>query len=130
MVDEGGALTGLQMRVLGVVRECDGATVQDVHERLAAERGLARSTVATLMSRLQARGLLERGSERPFVYRVTRTEAELQRDGIRDLAERAFGGDLSAMLCQLLRDGASSPEELQQMRELIAQRERELEEEN
>jgi predicted transcriptional regulator len=57
------ALLGpLEQDVMDVVWRLGEATVRDVHDRLAADRVIAYTTVMTTMSRLASKGLLERNT--------------------------------------------------------------------
>jgi len=60
----------LESEVLGILRAAAGPlTPGEVRERLAGQRELAYSTVVTIMSRLQAKGLLSRSrAGRGFCY--------------------------------------------------------------
>lgn len=60
----------LESEVLGILRAAAGPlTPGEVRERLAGQRELAYSTVVTIMSRLQAKGLLSRRrAGRGFCY--------------------------------------------------------------
>src|SRR5437773_2584128 len=53
-------LTELQLAILRVIWDRSEATVQDVWEALHAERGLAQTTVATMLSRLERHGVVTR----------------------------------------------------------------------
>jgi len=53
-------LTELQLAILRVLWERGEATVQDIWEALHPERGLAQTTVATMLSRLERRGVVTR----------------------------------------------------------------------
>src|SRR2546430_643963 len=53
-------LTELQLAILRVLWDRSEATVQDIWEALHAERGLAQTTVATMLSRLERRGIVTR----------------------------------------------------------------------
>src|SRR5439155_4455471 len=53
-------LTELQLAILRVLWDKGEATVQDIWEALHAERGLAQTTVATMLSRLERRGVVTR----------------------------------------------------------------------
>lgn len=71
------------------------ATVRDIVDDLARTRSLAYTTVMTIMSRLHAKGLLDRSREgKTYVYRpaFTREEhrARLSRDIVRGLVDE-FG---------------------------------------
>src|ERR1043166_8912253 len=61
-------LTELQLAILRVIWDKGEATVQDIWEALHAERGLAQTTVATMLSRLERRGVVtRRGRVEPAV---------------------------------------------------------------
>lgn len=98
-------LTGLQLAILQVLWERGEASTQDVWRVLAAARGLAVTTVATLLSRLDRRGIVERRKVgRQYVYRPTVTRAEVRRSKVREVTETLFGGDPAALLCQIVED--------------------------
>lgn len=121
-------LTDLQVAILSVLWEEGEATVNGVRERLAEERDLARTTVATLLSRLEDRGVVahrERGRE--FVYRARVSEREVQRERVESLARDLFSGDVAALVSQLLDVEGLDRSDLERVRELIEAREAELE---
>src|SRR5438874_6715560 len=74
-------LTELQLAILRVIWDRSEATVQDVWEALHAERGLAQTTVATMLSRLERHGVVTRRAppqSRQYHYRAAVTEREVQ----------------------------------------------------
>lgn len=98
-------LTGLQLAILRVLWECGEASTQDVWAAVAAERDLAVTTVATLLSRLDRRGIVVRRKVgRQYVYRTTVTRAEVRRSKVREVTETLFGGDSAALLRQVVED--------------------------
>ena len=119
-------LTELQLDVMRVLWAKSEASAAEVAEALAPRRKLALTTVATLLSRLEKRGVVAHTVEgRSYIYRPRVKEAEV-RGTIVARVKEAFAGDLSALFAQLLRDEEVGPDELAQVREMIAQREREL----
>src|SRR2546421_5112959 len=58
-------LTELQLAILRVLWDRSEATVQEIWEALHAERGLAQTTVATMLSRLERRGVVTRRAPPP-----------------------------------------------------------------
>src|SRR5436853_140602 len=56
-------LTELQLAILRVLWDRGEATVQDIWEALHAERGLAQTTVATMLSRLARRAVVPRRAQ-------------------------------------------------------------------
>jgi predicted transcriptional regulator len=113
-------LTGLQLALLEVLWSRDEASTQDVWEALTAERGLALTTVATLLSRLERKGIVvHRQVGRQYVYRAAVTRAEVRRSKVRDLTQTLFGGDAAALVSHLVRAEDVDDQELQRIRTLL-----------
>ncbi len=120
-----GQLSELQLAVMRAVWVADEATVAEVHEALA-ERGLAPTTVATLLNRLEKRGLLSHRTEgRQFVYRALVAEDQLRTTMVEELTDRVFAGDVAALVSQLLADHEIDAGELARVRSIIDARLRE-----
>ena len=118
-------LGDLQLRILQVLWEKGEATVTDVHQALAAERALAYTTVATMLRKMEARGLVSHKAEgRTFVYQAKVEEDEVSRGMADHLLERLFEGSLSDMVNHLLQSREVSREELSKLEKLIAERKR------
>jgi predicted transcriptional regulator len=123
--------TELQFAILRILWERGEATGAEVQEALAAERPLAQSTVATLLSRMERKGLLAHRSEgRQFVYRAEVSE-EAVRDSMLDqfsgIVGEIFRGDVAALVSHLLTARDMAPDDLARLRALIEAKERELE---
>jgi BlaI family transcriptional regulator, penicillinase repressor len=119
-------LTELQLDVIRVLWERGEASAAEVAGALAPRRKLAQTTVATLLTRLEKKGVVAHSVEgRTYLYRACVKETEA-RSSIVARVKKAFAGDVSTLFAQLLRDDEIGAEELAQVRELIAQREREL----
>ncbi|HEX6749627.1 MAG TPA: BlaI/MecI/CopY family transcriptional regulator [Longimicrobium sp.] len=122
-------LTDLQLAVLRVLWDRGEATVQEIHAALLDERGLAPTTVATLLTRLERRGVVARRADgRVHRYRARVTEPEVRRSMVGGLAARLFGGDVTALVSHLLGGDEVGAEDLERIRALVEQRERELKE--
>ena len=118
------SLTEPQLAVLRVVWARGEATVPDVWKVLHAERGLAQSTVATTVARLERRGILARRQERrpdgvQYAYRATVTEAEVRAAMVRELTTLLFDGEPSALVAHLVGGGEVGPGDLERARELL-----------
>ena len=114
-------ITALQLAILRVIWERGEATVQDIWEALHAERGLAQTTVATMLSRLERRGVVTRRAQsRQYHYRAAVTEQEVQHSMVGELTERLFDGDVTAHVQQLLNGADVSPGDLAKIRDMIA----------
>ena len=122
------SLTELQLAMLRVLWARGEATVAEVTEAL--ERGLATSTVATVLGRLEKRGLVAHRSEgRQYVYRADVDEAEVRESVVvefADLTEDLFAGDVTGMISQLLTTRDVKGSDLDRLRSLIDAKEREL----
>jgi predicted transcriptional regulator len=113
-------LTELQLAILRVVWDKGEATVQDIWEALHPERGLAQTTIATMLSRLERRGVVTRRAQaRQYHYRAAVTEPEVQHSMIGELTERLFDGDVTALVQHLLSGEDISPGDIAKIRDMI-----------
>ena len=113
-------LTELQLAILRVLWDRGEATVQDIWEALHAERGLAQTTVATMLSRLERRGVVTRRAQsRQYHYRAAVTEREVQHSMVGELTERLFDGDVTALVQHLLSGQDVSPGDIAKIRDMI-----------
>ena len=113
-------LTELQLAILRLLWDRREATVAELWEALYDERGLAQTTVATLVTRLQRRGIVTRRTrDRQFVYRATITEADVQHSMVSELTERLFAGDPTALVSHLISASDMSPGDLARVKQMI-----------
>lgn len=114
------SLTELQISLLRILWLRGEASVAELWEGLYAERGLAQTTIATIVARLQRRGILARRTrERQFVYRALVTEADVRHSMVRELTERVFEGDVAALVSHLLSDRDMTPGDLERVRKMV-----------
>jgi predicted transcriptional regulator len=115
-------LTELQIAIMRVLWDRGRATVAEIQEALRAERGLALTTVATLLSRLEKRGVVSHVTrQRQFVYRALVTEVEVRHSMVHELTERLFDGDVAAMMSHLLTGREISPGDLERIKVMLDQ---------
>ena len=113
-------LTELQLAIMRVLWDRSEATVQEIWEALHAERGLAQTTVATMLSRLERRGVVTRRAQsRQYHYRAAVTEREVQHSMVGELTERLFDGDVTALVQHLLTGEDVSPGDIAKIRDMI-----------
>src|SRR6266571_672594 len=123
-------LTELQLAILRVLWDRSEATVLELWEALHAERGLSQTTVATMLSRLERRGVVTRRAppqSRQFYYRAAVTEPEVQHSMVGELTERLFDGDVTALVQHLLSGEDMSPGDIAKIRDMIERVETESE---
>jgi len=90
------ALSDLQIAVMRVLWRQGETSVTDVAAVLAEERGLKYTTVATLLTRLEKRGVVgQRRDGRQLVYRALASEPQVRRSMVADLLGSLFGGRAS-----------------------------------
>jgi predicted transcriptional regulator len=115
-------LTDLQLAIMRVLWKNTQATVAEICDALRPERGLALTTVATLLSRLEKRGVVTHETRaRQFVYRPLVTEGDVRRSMVSELAERVFDGDVAALMSHLLTGREMSPGDLDRIKALLDQ---------
>jgi len=117
-------LTTLQLAVMRALWKRGEARVNEVRGDLAETNSLAPTTVATLLKRLEARGLVEHRSEgRQYDYRPLISENEARRSMVSELGERLFEGDLTRLVSHLLNEHELRPGDLERVRRLIEEHE-------
>lgn len=120
---ESHALSETQLAILRVLWDAEEASVAEVQAALEAERALALTTVATMLSRLHRRGVVARRTEgRQFIYRAAVAEDEVRRTMVSELMQRLFEGDAAALVNHLVSEGEIDAEELAAIRRRLARR--------
>jgi len=115
------SLTDLQLAIMRILWDRAEATVVEVQTRLRPERDLAQTTIATLLSRLEKRGVVEhRLDGRQFVYRPLVTEQEVRRSMVSELTTLLFDGSPEALMSHLLRSREMAPGDLDRVKRMIA----------
>jgi len=115
-------LGDLQLRIMRVLWNDAPASVADVQRRLDGPP-LAYTTVATMLRKMEDRGLLRHREEgRRFIYEPAVSEEEVTRSMADDLVDRLFEGSLAATVSHLLRTRDVSPGELERLERLIQKR--------
>ena len=116
----------LQLAILRVLWDRQEASVAEVHQSLHRRR-LAPTTIATMLRKMEDRGLVTHRKEgRSFVYRARLTEAEVSRQAVAETLDAVFEGSVSAMVSHLLEQASFRPDELAQLRELIGEKEKQI----
>src|SRR4051812_9018054 len=112
-------LGNLQLRIMKVLWECGAASVAEVHAALGTDAGLAYTTVATMLRKMEGRGLVQHAVEgRRFIYRSAVAPEAVSRSMADDMLERLFEGSLADMLSHLLAHREVSRDELLRLEHL------------
>ena len=114
------APTEAELKILRVLWEHGALTVREVYDHLREREDIGHTTVLKLMQIMTDKGLLDRDSSvRPQLFRASRPQRQTQRLLLRQLLDRAFSGSPSSLVLQALSMRKSTPEELEEIRELI-----------
>jgi len=117
-------LGDLQLAILRALWERGEAAVATVHEALH-ERGLALTTIATMLRKMEEKGLVaHREQGRQFLYRAEVDPELVQKNLVGDLVTRLFDGDPLELVNHLLRAGDIELDELDDLRRQITEAER------
>jgi len=115
----------LQLAILRVLWAHGEATAGDVHAALQPERGLAPTTIATMLKKMEGRGLVTHRDEgRRFIYRPALSEETVTRAMVADLTDRLFGGKVTELVNHLIAEHDIDRAELAELNRLVAQAER------
>jgi BlaI family transcriptional regulator, penicillinase repressor len=124
-VSEKHSLGDLQLAIMRVLWQRGEATVVEVHEDLEPERGLAPTTIATMLTKMEKKGVVgHRLDGRRFIYEPRVSEPDVTRSMVSELADRLFGGEVTALVSHLLAEHEIQPDELAALKRQIAEFER------
>jgi BlaI family penicillinase repressor len=109
-----------ELGILRVLWQGGPRSVRDIQRILNDSRPTGYTTVLKLMQIMTDKGLVERDeSQRPQIYRARYSQEQTQRQLLRDLLDRAFGGSVKDLVLQALTTRRSSAEELEAMEKLL-----------
>lgn len=120
------SLGGQEMDLLKYITERAPVSVRDVAEFFEKEKGLARTTVLTVMERLRKKGFLSRAKvDGIFQYTAKMETGDLLSHKVSDFIERTLGGSVSPLLNYFMANSKLSRAELEQLKELAAKLDKE-----
>jgi len=112
--------TDAELAILRVLWDRGPSTVRQVHDVLGRERSAGYTTSLKLLQIMTEKGLVERDDrDRTHVFRARLSEEQTQRQLIRDLLDRAFGGSATKLVMQALAARRASADELRDIRRAI-----------
>jgi predicted transcriptional regulator len=112
--------TPAELEILRVLWQRGPSTVREVHATLSENRSSGYTTVLKMLQIMADKNLVTRDeTQRAHVYSARLAESQTQRQLVRDLLERAFGGSALALVMHALADRKASPEEIARIRQLL-----------
>src|SRR5437764_11944843 len=117
--------TEAELAILQVLWEGGPRSVRAIQRVLNQTKPTGYTTVLKLLQIMTDKGLVERDeSQRPQIYRARYSQQQTQRQLLRDLLDRAFGGSVKALVLQAMASKRSSKEELEAVESLLDRFER------
>ena len=115
--------TDAELAILRVLWERGPSTVRQVHEVLVVRVGqTAYTTALKLLQIMTEKGWSGATTPTAPTLHPRLSEEQTQRQLVRDLLDRAFGGSSSKLVMQALNARRATPEELGEIRKLIEAR--------
>ncbi len=114
------SLGDLQLAIMRVLWQRGEAAVTAVHGDLREERGLAPTTIATMLVKMEKKGVVtHRGEGRKYLYSPAVTEDEVRRSMVSEMTEKLFQGNVTALVSHLLEDGDLEARQVAEIKNLI-----------
>lgn len=115
-------LTEQELEIMKVVWELKTATVRDVYEALRERKGVAYTTVMTMMNILEAKGhLVKRPEGRAYVYEPSQARTQVISGMVQEFVDRVFDGAARPLVLSLLQERKLSKEDLDEISRLIGE---------
>jgi predicted transcriptional regulator len=112
--------TDAELAILRVLWRLGPSTVRQVHEALQKVQPTGYTTALKQLQIMTVKKLVDRDeSQRSHVYRARSSEGVTQRLLVGDLMRRVFDGSAERLVMQALASKRAAPEELEAIRRLI-----------
>ena len=112
---------GQELALLRHIADRGTVTVGEAADEFGASRGLARSTVLTMMERLRRKGYLSRQmAQGVFRYRACASSADLLKEAVQRFVERSLDGSVSPFLAYLSEAAELSERERKDLERIVA----------
>lgn len=112
--------TAGELEILRVLWDCGPRSVREIQRTLNEVKPTGYTTVLKLIQIMTDKGLVTRDEkQRPQIYRARYRREHTQRQLLRDLVQRAFGGSVKALVLQALSSRTASREEMEEIERLL-----------
>ena len=115
-------LTSGELEIVSALWHAGPATISDVH--VALGRPVGYTTVQTRLNRLVEKGVVSKSDDRPARYRAMFSPEEVSRRDLDVLVRRVNQGQVVPLVAYLVRERSLTSEEIQDLRQLIDEAER------
>ncbi len=114
--------TETELEILRVIWRRGPSTVRQVHKTISSESRteVSYSTALKILQVKNQKGLVERDdSDRPQIYSAALPQEQTQKQLVKDLLKRAFGGSKRQLVMHALSDEEATDEDLAQIEQLL-----------
>jgi BlaI family transcriptional regulator, penicillinase repressor len=112
--------TPAEVEILSILWERGPSTVREVYECLGVEKSIGYTGILKLLQNMFGKGLVGRNQDKHAHIYEAREPAQMKRQLLGDLMRRVFGGSASQLVLHLLEDERASPEEIEEIRRMLA----------
>lgn len=117
-------LTEAELRIMRILWTKGESLVSDLVSAMPADTPLAYNSVLTTVRILEQKGYVcHRQEGRAFLYSPCIAEHDASRSEVRHVMHRFFGNSREQLMLSLLGEGEITPEELQRLKDAIAEAE-------
>ena len=110
-----------ELSLLRHIADCGGATVGEVVDAFGTTRGLARSTVLTMMDRLRKKGFLSRRlAGGVYRYQARASSEQLTQGVIRRFVDRNLGGSIAPFVAYLSESARLTDAEVKELEAVVS----------
>ena len=112
--------TEAELELLRVLWERGPLTVREIHDALSDDKATGYTTTLKILQKMTGKGLVRRNeSQRSHVYEPVMKAEHTQRQLVRDLLHKAFGGSPGQLVMQALSEKKATATELLEIRRLL-----------
>ena len=109
-----------ELALLRHIADRGAVTVGEASDEFGTSRGLARSTVLTMMERLRRKGhLARRLSDGVYRYRARASSADLLKSAVQRFVERNLDGSVTPFLAYLSETDELSDAEVRELQRIV-----------
>jgi BlaI family penicillinase repressor len=116
-------LGDLQLAIMRLLWNRGEASATEVHAALLDERGLALTTIKTMLRKMDEKGVVSHWADgRTFIYRAEVAEADVKDGMVGYLLQRLFAGDGAELVHHLIEAGEIDAAELDGLRDRLSKK--------
>ncbi len=117
--------TAAELAILRVLWDNGPSTVREVHDVLSKKREIGYTTVLKIMQIMTDKGIVLRDeSNRSHIYEPKLAAEQTQKQLVKDLLDKAFGGSLPKLVMNALAAKRTSSKDLAEIKKILREAEK------